>query len=60
MSELEAEAELSAAEAWQQAQAWATYDKIKAGDLREASIGDLHEIVDRVRRRLERDLRRRP
>ena len=59
LSELEDRAELSAAEEWQRAQAWATWDKIKAGDLREATIAELHEVVDRARRRLKRNARSR-
>ena len=55
--ELEDAAELSAAEEWQRAQAWATWEKIKAGDLREASLADLHEIAERARRRQKRPAR---
>lgn len=53
-SELEGTAELSGAEGWQRAQALATWDRIKAGDLREASVEELRELVDRVRERLKR------
>jgi hypothetical protein len=59
MSELEQTAELSAAEEWQRAQAWATWEKMKSGDLREATIEDLHKVVDRARRRLKRNARSR-
>jgi len=59
MSELEGAADLSAAEEWQRAQAWATWDKIKAGDLREATVEELHQVVDRARRRLKRTARSR-
>jgi len=54
MSELESAAELSAAEEWQRAQAWATWDKIKAGGLREATAEELHQVFDRARQRLGR------
>lgn len=56
MSELESSAELSAAEEWQRAQAWATWDKIKAGDLREATAEELHQVFDRARQRMQRGL----
>jgi hypothetical protein len=59
MSELEGAAELSAAEEWQRAQAWPTWDKIKAGDLREATVDELHQVVDRVRQRLKPKVRSR-
>src|SRR3989454_10247167 len=39
LSELEDRAELSAAEEWQRAQAWATWEKIKAGDVPEVTLG---------------------
>ena len=59
VAELEDKSELSAAEEWQRAQAWATWEKIKAGDLREASIEDLHKVVERARKRLKRTARSR-
>jgi hypothetical protein len=50
LSELEDRAELTAAEEWQRAQAWATWEKIKAGDVREASLEELHAIIAKARR----------
>ena len=50
LSELEDRAELSAAEEWQRAQAWATWEKIKAGDVPEATLGELHAMVAKARR----------
>jgi hypothetical protein len=41
--ELEERAEVSEADAWQRAQAWATWEKIKSGDLREVSAEQLRE-----------------
>ena len=54
LTELEDRAELSAAEEWQKAQAWATWEKIKAGDVREASEADIREVFDAARRRMAR------
>lgn len=54
LTELEDRAELSAAEEWQRAQAWATWEKIKAGDVREASEADIKAVFDAARRRLAR------
>jgi len=50
LSELESHAELMAAEEWQRAQAWATWEKIKAGDAREASLEELRAIFAEARR----------
>jgi hypothetical protein len=50
VSELEDAAELSAAEEWQRAQAWATWEKIKAGDVRETTLEELHEVIAKARR----------
>ena len=44
----------AAAEEWQRAQAWATWEKIKAGDVREASEADIKAVFDAARRRLAR------
>jgi len=52
VAELEDKAELSAAQEWQRAQAWATWEKIKAGDVREATEAELRAVFDRARRRL--------
>ena len=41
--ELEDATELSKAEEWQRAQAWATWEKIKAGDVEEVTIAQLRE-----------------
>jgi hypothetical protein len=54
LSELEDRAELSAVEEWQRAQAWATWDKIKAGDVDEASEEDIRAVFDDARRRQAR------
>ncbi len=51
LNELEDRAELSAVEEWQRAQAWATWEKIKAGDVREASEEDIRAVFDAARRR---------
>lgn len=55
ISELEDQAELTQAEEWQRAQAWATWDKIAAGDTREVDWADLErwtrETIARVRSR---------
>jgi hypothetical protein len=49
LSELEDRAELSAAEEWQRAQAWATWEKIKAGDVQETTLAELHGIIAKAR-----------
>ncbi len=54
LSELDDRAELSAVDEWQRAQAWATWEKIKAGDVREASEEDIRAVFDAARRRLAR------
>jgi len=41
--ELEDATELSRAEEWQRAQAWGTWEKIKAGDVEEVTIAQLRE-----------------
>jgi len=43
VTELEDEVELSKAEEWQRAQAWATWERIKAGDLREVTLEQIRE-----------------
>ena len=50
LSELEHRAELSAVEEWQRAQAWATWEKIKAGDVRETPLAELHAMIAKARR----------
>ena len=50
LTELEDRSELSAAEEWQRAQAWATWEKIKAGDVRETSVEELRAIIAKARR----------
>ena len=50
LSELEDRAELSAAEEWQRAQAWATWEKIKAGDVEETTLEELHAVIAKARR----------
>lgn len=50
VTELEDAAELSAAEEWQRAQAWATWEKIKAGDTRWVSDAELDAVFDKARR----------
>jgi hypothetical protein len=54
LSELDDRTELSAAEEWQKAQAWATWEKIKAGDVREASEEEIRGVFDAARRRQAR------
>jgi len=53
IAEIEDEAGLSRAEEWQRSQAWATWEKIKAGDVREVSWESLEEetrkAIERVR-----------
>src|SRR5207245_9735409 len=50
VTELEDAAELSAAEEWQRAQAWATWEKIKAGDTRWVTDVELDALFDKARR----------
>ena len=50
VTELEDAAELSAAEEWQRAQAWATWEKIKAGDTRWVTDAELDTVFDKARR----------
>jgi len=49
LSELDGAAELTAAEEWQRAQAWATWEKIKAGDMREATAEEIERIFTKAR-----------
>jgi predicted DNA-binding protein len=55
IGELEDEAQLTRAEEWQRAQAWATWEKIKAGDTHEVSWKQLEahttKAIERVRRK---------
>jgi hypothetical protein len=48
MREIAEEEELSHAEIWQRAQAWATWDRIRRGDRREVSRAELHAVFDRA------------
>lgn len=48
IEELEDDAQLSRAEAWQRAQAWATWEKIKSGDVREVSWDDLRRETEQA------------
>lgn len=50
LTELEDRSELSAAEEWQRAQAWATWEKIKAGDTRWVTDAELEAVFDKARR----------
>jgi hypothetical protein len=50
LNELESQAELTAAEEWQRAQAWATWEKIKAGDVSTTSLDELRAIIAKARR----------
>ena len=50
VTELEDAAQLSAAEEWQRAQAWATWEKIKAGDTRWVTDAELDTVFDKARR----------
>lgn len=58
ISELEDEARLSRAEEWQRAQAWATWEKIAAGDAREVSWERMEreskKAIERVRSKVPR------
>jgi len=47
---LQEEAELTSAEAWQRAQAWATWDRIRGGDRREVTRADLAAVFERPSR----------
>lgn len=52
VDELEDATDLAKAEEWQRAQAWATWEKIRAGDAREVSWDELktdtHRALERV------------
>jgi hypothetical protein len=50
LGELDDRAELSAAEEWQRAQAWATWEKIKAGDVHETTLAEVHAMIAEARR----------
>jgi len=52
--EIEETEELTRAEQWQRAQAWATWEKIQAGDRREASDADIDAVFDRALARSRR------
>ena len=46
MAELDDAAQLSRAEEWQRAEAWATWERMKAGDVREVSKAELAADFD--------------
>ena len=48
VTELDDAVELSKSEEWQRAQAWATWEKIKAGDVREVSLEQLEQDTRRA------------
>ena len=54
LGELDDRAELTAAEEWQRAQAWATWEKIKSEDVRETTLEELHEVIAKARRSVSR------
>lgn len=56
--ELEDRAERSDAEAWQRAQAWATWEKIKAGDVGEVNATTLRDRIRKATRALSERPRR--
>ena len=58
VTELEDAAQLSAAEEWQRAQAWATWEKIKAGDTRWVTDAELDAVFDKARRNSLRRMKR--
>lgn len=55
IAQLQDQAELRRAEEWQRGEAWATWDKIKAGDTREVSLEQLERetmaAIERMRGR---------
>jgi hypothetical protein len=51
LTELEDRIELSAAEEWQKAQAWATWEKIKAGDTRWVTQDEIDAVFAKAKRR---------
>lgn len=53
VDELEDATDLAKAEEWQRAQAWATWEKIKAGDVREVSWDELKTHTRRALERVE-------
>lgn len=46
LTQLEDEVELSAAEAWQRAQTWATYEKYKAGEVKVVTRAEAMAVFD--------------
>lgn len=54
VQELDAAAELSASDRWQRDQAWATWERLRAGDRREVSRDELEADVVRAKRRAAR------
>lgn len=59
LTELEDAQTLSAAEEWQRAQAWATWEKIQAGDRTDVPMQTFHAHADRARAKLAAKTRRR-
>lgn len=57
ITQLEDEAQLTKSEEWQRAQAWATWEKIEAGDTREVSWqrlkDDTAKAIERARRKAQ-------
>ena len=53
VDELEDAMDLAKAEEWQRAQAWATWEKIRAGDAREVSWDELKTHTRRALERVE-------
>lgn len=54
LTELEDRVELSAAEEWQRAQAWATWEKIKSGDTRWVTQEEIDTVFAKAKRRSQR------
>jgi len=52
--EIEEAQELTQAEHWQRAQAWATWQKIQSGDRREVSEAQVEAVFDRALARSRR------
>ncbi len=53
LDQIDRDEELSHAERWQRAQAWATWEKIKAGDRRDVPWETLVEATERALRRID-------
>lgn len=59
INEIEDEAQLQRAEKWQIEQAWATWDKIQAGDRRWVTVKQLEEVGRRALEKARRKARAR-